>query len=421
MTYPGSGNPSSNFPESADPDATSPNHPTDITSITETRSHNIDASTPPNSIDFGAIPEIPHRDWPIHECIDHFQMIVPPGINPDWYFHVSYPEYARVLSRSDDHFRLNLGTLTRMSVDERRWLLLTYTDRELLDAFEILPAYSTRSELVTTLAERMDLNGFFIPLAIRCRNEKTTLLSLTREPGLILVGYGTVLSYWGYEMDELLGAFYPEGSSGGPIVYRRPERPQKTWSVEEMRDLYRLLGSLPGSEALRYHLYQSFLRDPDNGSTELINTFIQYSAEQKHYIDTWLKLLFDTAMYMRRWEGPGHPYPLRSYQTHVNEIPDVAVSQGLIELDRLTATFDGATLNFILALREVRHYQTTQLLGRYVVTTLPLTRILERIRNEEECIRMASSDLIISTNYYHELLFGSSFPDFEVSELQHIT
>jgi hypothetical protein len=421
MNYPGSSNPSSNFSDSTTPDTTLSNHPTHITPSHDTPSHIIDVSTPPNSIEFGPIPEIPHRDWPIHECIDHFQMMVPPGINPDWYFHVSYPEYARVLTRSIDHFSLNLNTLKQMSVDERRWLLLTYTDRELLDAFEILPAYSTRSELVTTLAERMDLNGFFIPLAIRCRNDKTTLLSYTREPGLVLIGYGTVLSYWGYEIDELRGAFYPEGSPGGPIIYRRPDRPQKIWSVEEMRDLYRLLGSLPGSEALRYHLHQSFLRDPDNGSTELIDTFIHYSEEQKHHIELWLQLLFETAMYMRRWEGPGHPYPLRSYQTHVNDLPDVAVSQGLINLDQLTTTFDVATQNFIRALREVRHYQTTQLLGRYVVTTLPLTRILERIQNEEECIRMASSDLIISTNYYHELLFGSSFPDFEVSELQHIT
>lgn len=409
MTYPGSTNPSSNFSDSLINETSPLNPPHDI------------SLTPTNSPELRPIPEIPHRDWPVQDCIDHLQMIVPPTTSIEWYFHVSYPDYARVLSRTETHPVLTLTTLASMTVDERRWLLLSYTDRELLDVFEILPAYSTRSELVTKLAERVDVPGFFIPLAIRCRNEKTTLFSSTREPSLILIGYGTVQNYWGYELDELLGAFYPEGSPGGPIVYRRPDRPEKSWLVEEIRDLYRLLGSLPDSDQLRHHLYQSFLRDQDHGSTELIDEFITYPEERKQNFAIWLQLLFETAMYMRRWLGPGHPYPIRSYETHSSEIPDVQVSRGLIELDSLTRSFDLPTQNFIRSLREVRYYQTTQLLGRYVVTTLPLSRIIERIRNEEECIRMASSDLIISANYYRELLFGSSFPDFEVSDLQHIT
>jgi hypothetical protein len=374
-----------------------------------------------NSTDSRPVPEIPHREWSISNCIINLQMQVPPGVDPTWYFHISYPEYGYVLTRPYPPPPLNVKSLIPATMEERRQILSAYTDHELLETLSMVPPYSNRTELIVTLAERISLPGFFIPLTRRCYNDRTILLSETQDSAVPLIGYGTVFRYRGYEVDEFLGAFYPEGSPGGPIMYRYPDRPQCVWSHHDIRDLYRLLPYFPNTDKLAQHLYQSFLRDPEAGTTELLNTFLNMSDQQKSAIETWLDCLFETAMYMRRWPGPGHPYPIQAHQTHSEEVPDIQVSQGLIKLNDLMEAADYITRKFLQDLREIRHYQTTLILGRYVVTKMPLLQILERIQQGDECIRMASSDLLITANYYRELLFGSGFAYFDLTELQHIT
>lgn len=152
----------------------------------------------------------------------------------------------------------------------------------------------------------------------------------------------------------------------------------------------------------------------------IIAKFRDLSFDVQKQIFIWLHTRFYTGLYMRRWKGPDHPYPLRSEQTRSDDVPDLEVSHGLLlmESQRSALPPDGKT--FVQELKLVRYY-TGKPIGKYIVTCVYLDRILEKILDVEECIRMASTDIIVTANYYLDLLYTEPIPDLDLNQLDPIS
>lgn len=57
------------------------------------------------------------------------------------------------------------------------------------------------------------------------------------------------------------------------------------------------------------------------------------SPDLKSTIYQLLMYIFDTGMYMRRWQGPGHKYPVKEYDTNKKIDPEKTVNPRLHDLN----------------------------------------------------------------------------------------
>jgi len=386
----------------------------------------------------------------ISNFITTYDVVVPPDIIPEDYYRVSVEDYDCVLNSGNvKPTDIKLQELYTYTISKCREQLSPFTDKQLIELFGIYPVYSSRHELVDTLIDRLCLQGFFIPLKRTSSNEETLLFHPTSDQSILMIAYGTVFEYRLYEIDELYLSFHPEETPDGPIIFRRPESPLRIWNDTDILDLYRLLSffiELPSQRGtqesrlsqiqkiipiqaspqklmsectqLMTRIRQGLIRDFE--MRPIITKFQDLSFDIQKQIFIWLHTLFYTGLYMRRWKGPNHPYPLRSEQTQSDDVPDLEVSHGLLlmESQRSALPPDGKT--FVKELKLVRYY-TGKPLGKYIVTSVYLDRILEKILDEEECIRMASTDIIVTANYYLDLLYMAPISDLDLNQLDHIS
>src|SRR4029078_3271299 len=106
----------------------------------------------------------------------------------------------------------------------------------------------------------------------------------------------------------------------GVYKFKKPNNPNFTFTIPEIENLITLLKSCP----------------PNDNITVLLNTIDQcmidnrdkISLDEKYkkelgclddqtkiHIKNWCRTLFKIGMYMRRWNGPGYPYPLKENDT----------------------------------------------------------------------------------------------------------
>ena len=188
------------------------------------------------------------------------------------------------------------------------------------------------------------------------------------------------------------------------FLYEERNNPLKTKTLKELTDKI--------EEVLDEKLNEI---DSDKRFLAKLNKLTpEIKAKLKHY----LEVIFQAGMYMRRWKGPGHPYPLRSETTKSETIPDLEVSEKLQEIISIQKELFPIREAYLLINKLPScEYQAD---GSIEHGRIPFQHILTQVENGESCIRVASTIFIGTSYHYLRVLFREIYPGLKVRELDHI-
>jgi len=158
-------------------------------------------------------------------------------------------------------------------------------------------------------------NGYFlIPLEYKnVENKETSLRSKCIELKTDDVIAFTIngKQRW-YEIDELELAF-----TNVVKGFIKPEDPKAFFSLREINRLQNLIAFYPNR---KYDKISKLIKQGKN----ILSLVSQEESELKERLKDnkefkeLLHSIFECGMYMRRWKGPGHKYPIESKETEVN-------------------------------------------------------------------------------------------------------
>ena len=356
---------------------------------------------------------------PIDEIADGVGMIIPPGADKRTYFRENLTHYKKIFTRRPGLPPPTPEQFTQLRTGHVAYLD-SFTDMELFTSLGVYISYSSRHELINQLIALRTGNSFFIPLSRqRCTNKQTLLYNDTNDPTLFLIGYGNLMLYLGYEMDELLGSFHYRGEGiHRDFVFLRPENLRSFFHRDELENLRHLIRNYPQTAPLLQRITEGLIemRRKTDYDRNLIRQWENVPQASKEKIHQYLHRLFITGMYMRRWDGPGTQYPMQQRQTNRARLPDVDVSRELIECENLLSNMTGDLKITAKGFHIVEYYgtevnQTNQTIGH----------LYDEVRADRYCIRQASSKFVGTGAYYLNLLFTERIPNFDPSQLDTIS
>lgn len=331
-------------------------------------------------------------------------ILVPDGSPVSSYVMDNIVHYASVWLRDPGMTLLTLKQV-RDSKDPRAYLSL-FTDMELLEVmFGVRINYRSRPELLDHLTMLLREPMFFIswdPKQRRCRNDTSAFLNSVLDPRVDIICFGTIFDHIGYEPLELEYAFghVDREDTKSPYLFRRPENTKLTFTSSQVMQLRYMLKVEELVKMIDHGLYlERSYTDQDAG---LVKAFRDCKGQS--LIRTYLITLFQAGMYMRRWEGPGCPYPITDASTYKMVGPEQRSSEALASLYEIKEKLGGEHPAFTVV-----EYDTK---GRSIRSSTPLNAVLTNIANFTLCIRIGSSYLIWTSVFYLDLLFHETIPGF---------
>jgi len=147
-----------------------------------------------------------------------------------------------------------------------------------------------------------------------------------------------------------------------------------------------------------------------------LRSFNYLMTADKQTMRRFINQIFIIGMYMRRWKGPGNPYPLDEKLTLGDWEPHANVARELgIGLEFLKQMNTGAQ-------KLVFTFRSCQYLSNGAIST-GLSNFdddWKSVMKGELCFRMASSRFIGTASHYLRLFFRESFVDLNVKNIERI-
>jgi hypothetical protein len=212
------------------------------------------------------------------------------------------------------------------------------------------------------------------------------------------------------------------------------ENPQRSPTEEVAQQAARLNSALAYMRD-RYREQGALLSQADRARVErLQNIFADYEAHvlnqrrnrnvaqefiivnEKSLVSEFLHQIFITGMYMRRWKGPGNPYPLRTADTRCESDPEPIVQANLAIAQAILDRMSEYTLDFCMNLPIVQYLHN----GALDVEDNPFSREWNNVVASQQCIRMASSKFVGTAVYYLRQLFNETIPGMENARVDRI-
>ena len=312
------------------------------------------------------------------------------------------------------------------------------TDLQILLLLGGQVVYNTRSQLERLAVDMLSTSPtieprtrhFFVPFQRRPLNPRTlTSLEETQNREMFLVAFGTARSYVCHEIAELAGYMAPSESG----VYRytilglngKYEALTPTQAME-LRLLISGLEPRMRSEVRKesQQLIQQLdrvgqaLRVNNTHDRTAIQQFHKFGVSTRGLVRQYLDRVFELGMYMRRWKGPGNPYPLQEAETiRADFDPDTDLKTPITGVWEAIKKLDSGTQRFVRSLRMVVFKD-----GRFTHSvSKTLSGIYEQaftVDDEQKiCIRMASAELVGSSYYYIDLLYSEVIQGFDPTRL----
>ena len=377
-------------------------------------------------------------------------MIIPPTVErKGTYFWNNVHLYKHILTRPAtigpiDKNLLSAGVLTNKEV---KHMLKRYTDQEIFQYTGVYLPYTSRNGILDNVNDIRQNMKFFIPVVRACANEDTiTTFDETADINIFIIGYGTMFEYFCYNLDDFMESFREfaiEGLEGVTAFrFRKPNEPAEDFTTQEIQELVTLLENYPNMEGvpaminrLRNGLQR--VREMTDYDRQILTTFNGLPANDKPIVREWLHQLFNTGMYMRRWKGPGNPYPILRGDTQGPD-PNIKVNEQLqilgyhpvirkpdgkyppFSVSGITTRLTKDGQKFVNDLRSIEYVrgegdvrtprQQTRTIGYY----------LDRVRKGNMCIRMASSIFVATGSYYVGVFFEEDIPGFDPAQVARI-
>jgi len=359
------------------------------------------------------------------ELIKQFGIILPPNADEYVYLRDNLADYGPIFTRIPTAIYPKLNILTPA---ERKSFLEQCTDRELLNHYGIKTTGTARLQNIDQLMY-LAVNKSFMLLHHRNNavNDETTMLTMVTDYTIFMIAYGYLESYRVYELSELIQAFTEYRIDNGKrYVFKRPEDPRTYFRIEDMKTLRGLLEGY--TTASFKNDVMDLLLIINVGMADLEANCLPSDDEvYKHFCDLspimvglWKKFLYhtlDTGFYMRRWRGPGTPYPIldaetrRSTEDETNDI----VAKRMIESEAILQELTLSTPKLLEKLLSCSYKN-----GVITSNDMFFKVLWKKLYRGKMCIRQGSVPLIHSCHHYL-LLLGASLPDVDVKALQEIS
>lgn len=267
----------------------------------------------------------------VSEVIDRF------GLRPDNYLDtlsleekIKYIQrdlssYARVFNRKSGITPIDLST-TNLSRMEIRDELMQYTNNELVQIYEPRKWWVDRNTLIDNIIAdaRGDntwswTHGYcnndntmnIVSLDLHGDHDKTSVINPT-------LSYGKHKNYRCYQLDELTEAFHHQD---GCFLFTVPDwnpdlNINREFTVDSIKQLLELLESAPDNyevkpliTKIKYGL--KCVKAGGHIIRSIIVRYNNFTEDQKSIALLYLVWMFCFAMWMRFWEGPGNPWPIK--------------------------------------------------------------------------------------------------------------
>ena len=352
-------------------------------------------------------------------------MLIPVGSDVPLYFDSNVLFYRNVYSGSGNSTvshsstHVDISTLRPHQMDQQ---LRTMSDMDIFSLLGIYINYTSRADLLDSIMSLHTKPMFFLVLTPRdtC-NKETTLFTPINELSF-MIGYGLLNKYRIYEIEELQLAF--GYASRDNFLFRIPERPQQTFHIRAIEQLQSLLKQQQtGSEncmitQLVNTIYRGIIEVQNKSEYDrtLFRMISPLPESQKKLISASLLQLFHCGMYMRRWKGPGHPYPVTLRDTRIEFEPDQLTHEALLEWTKITDALPEHPQRICHEMRMVEYH------GYDITRHNPCAKnYVQSIQSGQRCIRVAST-IFISTGYYYLwVLFNETIQGVDPQSIVHIS
>ena len=355
------------------------------------------------------------------EIVNQFGIIVPLSYTGRIreYIMTNIVSYAPVLVRSDLEIQ-PAANLMFMGHAALRKYFTQLRDNEIFTNFNVYLAYNSRVELIDNIVSAVIKPTFFMPCPVivtRSANSTTSISEFEVTDNTIFpIAFGVVSKYHTYEITELIGAFHRHGEDGF-ILFRHPENIDILFASEDVEKLLLLLRAFTPTKDItelitRITTGMSEVQERTRYDAEFINQFRRFNQENRQHIRKFLYDIFHIGMYMRRWKGPGYPYPMMEKETQIKADPNDIVT----DLLQATKTFlegDGKQIiTFCMSLK-VCEYSN----GRIDIGNKEFSREWRDVLDAKRCIRQASTMFVGTAYHYLVVLFREQIPNFTVKNV----
>ena len=343
-------------------------------------------------------------------CYNQMDIAIPPNIHYSTYIRNNILHYTDLECKSPDKSDL-------LMIADVHTVYEKLQDNVLINILGGYPFFNNRPTLVSNIISMLHVKSWFILIfpdkeKINNKDNITTNLSTIEElkdDGEIVLAYGTESSYSIYELDELHKAIHFDDEHK-IWIFTNPQG-----DYFRLLDLYRLLELLTmiveiNDEArLLFHHVCRALEENKSYSSEERELKIDYenqSEDEKKSMLSFLEAVFYMGMYMRRWEGPGHPYPVKERDTRSEDLSyEVKIKECV---DVLSNMLKEPSIVYRLYTIDDNKKE-----GSFV-------GLFDKVKKCQYCIRSASKRFIATAVWYRLLLMGEAWPDVDINTIDRI-
>lgn len=213
-----------------------------------------------------------------------------------------------------------------------------YSDFEIFNLIKARFSYQLPVDISKRAVAGRTKDMFFVPiqseLPFKCANDTTLVMfedtyvqDYVDSPDII--AFGKWHDYYCFSLDEIKSWFrvydeedfhfrkpqlYQPGPEGEAVIYEDLTRPE----VNDLVELLKMLKIRSNNEEYKRNLEQilTYINDNfqhiinfDDYTRNIRLQFDRFSDDQKRLMQDGFRLFFESGMRMRRWKGPGYPYP----------------------------------------------------------------------------------------------------------------
>jgi len=297
------------------------------------------------------------------------------------------------------------------------------TDGEIFENIGVYVPYDSRDELVTNIVAAITRLRFMYPSKrslVRSHNKETLMMTEITDVETFMVCYGTALKYYTYELADLTAAFHRDEETH-VMEFRRPENPNLRFTQNDIEGLVRLLQCFPPTPdiALLIERINEALIDArekiahdDVARRELL----VFDKATQGLVREFLRQIFFTGMYMRRWKGPGNPFPVAENDTKDKKEPDEKVTHEVGTGMEILKQMGPLARAFCMNLKICQYNRD----GGIDHGAITFNGEWDGVVKGNQCIRMASTRFIGTGLHYLRALYRETIPGIDVKALDRI-
>lgn len=319
------------------------------------------------------------------------------------------------------------------------------TDGEILNHVKAFLSFDSRRSLVRKAIEFLTImkNQFFLPtidLYQNANNKETCILLLpvkTKKTYVpTYIGYGYAQRYTIIDIEELQMSFITTIGTGGQkrTNFRIPYKPDYTFTCDELEELLLVLKNFQYNFPDIGVKFNDLIKQIEDGLFLNKNTALndyektlvsEYrrltfkNNEKKIMRDIFYKI-FECGMYMRRWKGPGNPYPVLEIETRDSTIktaslvdPQENTTLCLVEIKKLIDSLSIFNKSFVEKLHILNWMEENEI-GESILFAL---RKVGYDTEDGVCIRVYSS-LFVETGYHYlQLFYNETIPGIRIRQM----